>query len=417
MAAHMNAQPDPRLHGFWLTLARVAWVALAAFYIGAYLVTVPIRLTETPQFVSPQSEITATQFLTGLAQLGISPEGYTRFQQLSSVFIVLPYLGLGVFIFWRKSKDWMAILTSLLFISFLGPFDTLARLNANWTVVGDASALLTSIVSFLWFFIFPDGRFVPRWTRWIFFLLLATQVWRVFQPDLYQRSFAYLAPIIFGGILIAQVYRYRHAGAVQRQQIKWVVYGIVMGTAPLLLFFLIYFAVLISQPPLTREIAVNFFGDLLWSFFLIIFPISLTLAILRSRLLDIDVIIRRTLQYSVLSGLLALTYFGLVIVLQSTFTAITGQRQNEFVTVLSTLALAALFAPLRRRVQDVIDRRFYRKKYDAAKTLAAFAATCRDETDLDKLTASLISVVQETMQPESVSLWLKKTEPLKHREH
>jgi len=138
-----------------------------------------------------------------------------------------------------------------------------------------------------------------------------------------------------------------------------------------------------------------------------LFPICLAIAITRYHLFDIDVIIRRTLQYSVLSGLLALTYFGSVVALQRIFTALTGQGQNQLVTVLSTLAIAALFAPLRRRVQDVIDRRFYRKKYDAAKTLAAFAATVRDETDLDKLTASLIAVVQETMQPEHVSLWLK----------
>jgi len=140
---------------------------------------------------------------------------------------------------------------------------------------------------------------------------------------------------------------------------------------------------------------------------LLLIPLSIGLAILRSRLWDIDILIRRTLVYSALSGLLALIYFGGVVVLQSLFRAVTGQGQNQLVTVVSTLAIAALFLPLRRRVQDVIDRRFYRKKYDAAKTLAAFAATCRDETDLDKLTASLIAVVQETMQPEHVSLWLR----------
>jgi hypothetical protein len=167
--------------------------------------------------------------------------------------------------------------------------------------------------------------------------------------------------------------------------------------------FLILLGVLLTNGTLSGLAA-----DISWLMLLV--PISLAIAITRYRLFDIDLIIRRTLQYSLLSGLLALTYFGLIIVLQSLFTAITGQRQNDFVTVVSTLAIAALFAPLRRRVQDVIDRRFYRKKYDAAKTLAAFAATCRDETDLDKLTTSLINVVQETMQPESVSLWLKPTE-------
>jgi hypothetical protein len=140
------------------------------------------------------------------------------------------------------------------------------------------------------------------------------------------------------------------------------------------------------------------------------FPVILAIAVLRYQLFDIDILIRRTLQYSVLSGLLALIYFGSVVLVQSLFRALTGQSQNQLVTVVSTLALAALFAPLRRRVQDGIDRRFYRKKYDAAKVIAEFGATCRDETDLDKLTARLVEVVQETMQPESVTLWLKPTD-------
>ena len=129
---------------------------------------------------------------------------------------------------------------------------------------------------------------------------------------------------------------------------------------------------------------------------------------MRRRILsDIDIIIRRTLQYSVLSGLLALTYFGLIVVLQGIFTAVSGQS-SAVALVLSTLAIAGLFLPLRRRVQDFIDRRFFRKKYNAAKVVAEFAATCRDETDLDTLTARLVEVVDETMQPESVTLWLVK---------
>jgi hypothetical protein len=111
--------------------------------------------------------------------------------------------------------------------------------------------------------------------------------------------------------------------------------------------------------------------------------------------------------YSVLSSTLALTYFASVVLLQAALRILTGQGQNQLVTVASTLAIAALFLPLRRRVQDGIDRRFYRKKYDAAKTLAAFAATVRHETDLEKLTQSLVDVVQETTQREGVSLWLK----------
>ncbi|MGQ0604499.1 MAG: hypothetical protein ACT4QE_22695, partial [Anaerolineales bacterium] len=139
---------------------------------------------------------------------------------------------------------------------------------------------------------------------------------------------------------------------------------------------------------------------------LTITPITVMFSILQFRLWDIDILIRRTLQYSVLSGLLALIYFGLVVVLQNLLSAV-GSQQSEFVTVASTLTIAALFFPLRKRIQNFIDRRFYRQKYDAQRVLAEFAATCRDETDLDKLTTRLAEVVDDTLQPERVSVWLK----------
>jgi hypothetical protein len=131
------------------------------------------------------------------------------------------------------------------------------------------------------------------------------------------------------------------------------------------------------------------------------------IAILKYRLYDIDLLIRRTLIYGVLTALLALVYLGAVIALQTVFTALTGAARSELVTVLSTLVIAALFIPLRNRLQAAIDRRFYRRKYDAARTLAQFSGALRDEVDLDDLSAHLVDAVDETMQPESVSLWLR----------
>ena len=139
-------------------------------------------------------------------------------------------------------------------------------------------------------------------------------------------------------------------------------------------------------------------------------PLSVAVAILRYRLYDIDLLINRALVYGTLTGILALIYVGGVISLQSIFRTMTGQ-DSDMAIVASTLAIAGLFQPLRRRIQAVIDRRFYRRKYDTQRTLAAFAATLRDETDLERISADLLGVVEETMQPEHVSLWLRPPKP------
>jgi hypothetical protein len=135
--------------------------------------------------------------------------------------------------------------------------------------------------------------------------------------------------------------------------------------------------------------------------------IAIGAAILRYRLYDLDLLVNRTLVYAGLTGTLGVLYFGSVILLQNVFRAITGEGQPQLVTVLSTLAIAALFSPVRSRLQRFIDRRFFRKKYDAARTLAAFGATLRDQTNLAQLSTHMIQVVNETMQPAQVSLWLR----------
>ncbi|HEY3232269.1 MAG TPA: hypothetical protein VGJ87_23760, partial [Roseiflexaceae bacterium] len=199
---------------------------------------------------------------------------------------------------------------------------------------------------------------------------------------------------IVAACAISVLVRFRRAQGIERQQIKWFAYAagvlIVVGTLGTFLPFL---------PGLLKDVLFTFaVGSL---------PVAVGIAILRYRLYDIDLIIRRTLVYGVLTAVLALVYLGSVVLLQVIFRALTGETSQAAI-VASTLAIAALFTPLRRRIQTTIDRRFYRRKYDAAKTLAAFSAQLRDEVDLNALTGELLAVIAETIQPAHVSLWLRE---------
>jgi hypothetical protein len=194
--------------------------------------------------------------------------------------------------------------------------------------------------------------------------------------------------------------RLRRSRATERQQLKWLVYdaALVGLIAP---FFLG-----VESLTLVAVLGVFAYASI---------PVATGVAILKYNLYDIDVVINRTLVYGSLTAMLAFVYFGGVTATQAIFRTLTGQEQQpQLAIVVSTLVIAALFNPLRRRIQSFIDRRFYRKKYDAAKTLEAFAAKLRDETDLDALSDDLTSVVKETMQPTHVSLWLRpETAPKK----
>jgi hypothetical protein len=271
--------------------------------------------------------------------------------------------------------------------------------------------------------LFPDGRLPsPRWrpVAWLAALgiigLVAglaleagplgdfPQIANPYGVDSPVVEVATLAANIVVGVCmvaaaISVIVRARRAGRVERQQIKWLAYGgaVVVG--------LIFVAGVISIWSATASIAVI-------SLALLGLPVSTGVAIVRYRLYDIDLLINRTLVYGVLTGTLALVYFGGVAATQTIFRTLTGQEQQpQLAIVVSTLVIAALFNPLRRRIQGFIDRRFYRRKYDAAKTLEAFSARLRDETDLDALSDDLVGVVRETMQPAHVSLWLRSEPP------
>jgi hypothetical protein len=199
--------------------------------------------------------------------------------------------------------------------------------------------------------------------------------------------------ISFSLPLVSLVWRIRRSSGLQKQQFKWFVYAA--------------FLMAITSPAAGSNLLIVQFFFIAAMFFL---PVAIAIAILRYRLFDIDLIVRRTLVYTLVSAVLGLIYFGSVLLIQEIIRSLTGQSgESQAAIVFSTLVIAALFTPLRKRIQSGIDRRFYRRKYDAERILQAFAGAVRDEVDLEQLKSRLLEVTKETMQPESVSLWLRDT--------
>ena len=297
---------------------------------------------------------------------------------------------------------------------------------------GKALAWLTSWVWILFIgcialslLLFPDGRLPGRrwaWLAWLTVLLTSVgAVWQAFSPGVIDSLGTIRNPLGYEGLPRANepvqimvfallfvvvapslTVRMRRARRIERQQIKWPAYTAVMAATGSVLTYNI--AEPIGAPWL------EWISFVIVMVALVCFPISVGIAIVRYRLYDIDLIINRTLVYGSLTTTLVALYFGVIVVLQGIFVALTGQ-QSTLAVVASTLLIAALFTPMRRRIQGFIDRRFYRSKYDAAKTLEAFSARLRNETDLDALSDDLVGVVRETMQPTHVSLWLQPDKP------
>jgi hypothetical protein len=271
----------------------------------------------------------------------------------------------------------------------------------------------------LFLYLFPDGRFVPRWTRWVVLVWIVWQVPRYFFPDWYLNPDPYTWHDLIntavwlgalGTAIFSQVYQYRRtASPAQRQQIKWVVFGISSALA-MFIGISVTLGLFASEPMSSASLLAYLIGDTLFSYLtILLIPISIGVAVLRYHLYDIDIIINRTLVYVTLTVILAVSFEGAIVVLQYLFRVLIHQ-ESEIAVVASTLAIAATFEPLRRRIQGFVDRSFYRRKYDARKTLENFSARLRNETDLDALNRELLGVIRETMQPAHVSLWLRPDE-------
>jgi hypothetical protein len=396
-----------------LHLAR--WIVIT-FAIFTF-VAIVVGLALTPDYAARNlSEFTPNAFWTyeqtqaGLTQLGWPAKAMVWVEVGRSLFLTLVMAVVGLLILWRKSRDWFGLYLAFAFLASGVGGSSLTRplieqfSGFEWFY--DAVGAISWQLFFIIFYFFPNGRPVPGWTRWIALAWGGFIIVYLISPEFADNYLQWLAfPFVFTA-LGSQIYRYfRRADAVQRQQTKWVVASIVVVLLTIGLITPTGF-----DPPTGPDFGPALLQAtiilLVLNAGILLIPVAITISILFYRLWDIDVIIRKTLIYTVLSGVLALVYFGMVILLQSVFDSASGQ-QSPIAIVISTLVIAAIFSPLRRRVQDAIDRRFFRQKVDAQQVLARFAQTARDETDIDKLTAELNSVVEQTLQPEHSAVWMK----------
>jgi hypothetical protein len=414
-ASSPNAPTSATLSGRRLFLVRVGWLAVFVLTVGLFSASIPAYYDWLINFADPNLEPATVR--ANLEAAGLSVEWYATYQLFITLTSATVYSTVSVTIFWRKSDDWMALLTSLGLLAFGiffqaadGPAALVEQYPAVWLPV-HLLAFFGSMSFFLFLYLFPNGRFVPRWTRWIPIFWAAHEVAYYFFPDTIfniSRSFPMLDFFMSSTFLCiaagSQIYRYRKvSGPIQRQQTKWVVFGTVSAALGAIGFSL----PLRISPELVQfgspyALALQAVVAVFW----LLIPLSIGVAIVHDRLWDVDVIINRTLVYGSLTAMLVLVYFGSVAGTQTVFRALTGQ-ESTLAAVASTLLIAALFNPLRRLIQGFIDRRFYRRKYDARKTLDAFSAKLRDETDLDALSDDLLVVVREAMQPAHLSLWVR----------
>jgi hypothetical protein len=403
-----NTQLASALRGRWLLFARVTWVMVALASLGAFAISIPARYAELSQ---PTPGVRAA-----LAEAGISPGGYALYDVALDAIFVSVFAAVAIAVFWRRSDDPIALLVATMLVVW-GPLNGLL-VQAPEAIEGRHPALEATLGAalpyagymgwMLFFYLFPSGRFVPGWTRWMaicWVLFSGSWLFTPFGPPTWPPVlFNATVLVLWGSFLVAQLYRYaRVSDATQRQQTKWVVFGVAVAVAGVLTTIFTVGAAIDLGP---EEVGSRMLSKLLMDAFVLLVPLSIGVAVLRSRLFDIDVVINRALVYGSLTAALAFVYVGGVVSLQAVFRTLSRQ-ESTLAIVASTLTIAALFNPLRRRIQSFIDRRFYRRKYDAAKTLAAFNARLREETDLDTLSADLVGVARSTVQPEHVSLWLR----------
>src|SRR5579863_2401869 len=399
---------DMRLHGYRLVLARLVWLTLCVFSVGVFVASVPtyfaalhILCTGTLAFCRNTGLITPDD-LQGFHSLGLSLDFFATYQTALYIVDAVVFSVVGAVIFWRKSDDRIAWLASLALVMI--PQSTgsrlLAMLPSIWSLPGRLSIFMGTTFLFLLFYLFPTGRFAPRWTRWV--CLIVTVLWAV---NSLLPSFQILYPVALVGFLcstlVAQIYRYRRVSTpLQRQQTKWVVFGGSIGAGAFLaleIFFTFFPSLL--QGPLAHSItATAFYLDFLT------IPLSFGIAMLRSHLFDIDRIINRTLVY----GLLTAIVVGIYVLVVGGLGALLQARGNLIISLLATGLVAILFQPLRQRLQLAVNRLMYGERDTPYRVISRLGQRLEATLAPDEMLPTIVETVAQALKLPYAAITLKQ---------
>jgi hypothetical protein len=392
---------EPAWRARWMIIARRAWPVLTMLAITANLLVLPdytrSLLTRTVRAELPAAHLT--------------PAEYVAIQICYVTVFMLVCLAVATVIYVRAAREPVALFCAYTLTAFGCGFGFITGLTITSPILNALSVIFTGVAQVIggWLFlIFPSGRFVPRWSRWC--ALAATLgIAAVTIPAIARGQPApSAAQTISVGLLLlgagSQVYRYRRVSSLtERQQTKWVVFGLAASMAAIIVFQL---AGLLVQQVAPSAVKSQVGGGLVGGVFILILafiPVCIGIAVLRTHLWDIGLVISRTLTYAVVTALLAGVYAGLVLL-----TTRVLPFHTAVAVAVSTLAAAAAFHPLRSRVQRTVDRRFNRARYDADQAIAAFAARLQDVAEPDAVHAHLTAAVHRALEPAHVSVWISQ---------
>jgi signal transduction histidine kinase len=398
------APPKTRLRGRSLIVARTAWVVLTALVVGLFLASVPAAYSEYSSVCDAGAECRpywriASEDLRALRDLGLSVDSYAAYRLAADICYGLCFWAVGAVILWRKSDNWVAMFISLMLITFgtLNVIELASGASPMFTAAGAILNFIGYVCFVVAFYIFPNGRFVPGWTRWLVILwtLYVASVYFLpedspFHPRAWPLLSVPMAVGLFGSLIFAQAYRYRRiSGPVERQQTKWVVLGFtaaITGSVLVVLPAMVYPELL--QPGVPK-VLYALFELTATNLVLLLIPLSIGVAILRYRLWDVDVIINRTLVYGALTASVA----GIYMLLVGALGAILPARGSLAVSLPAAGVVAVLFAPLRQRLQRGVNRLMYGERDEPYGVLSRLGE--RLEATLEP--ASVLPTIVETV--------------------